>query len=88
MATVAQASFRAIDQTVFEAPGFKAMNDRQRLAYLDGLVYGTDAAGWRARARRYFRAGPEFQVGTVVGLLVGLVVGCVVTAAYVVKVLP
>ena len=88
MATVAHASFRAIDQTVFEAPGFKAMTDRQRLVYLDSLVYGFDHEGWRARARRYFRAGPEFQVGTVVGLMVGLVVGCAVTAAYVVKVLP
>ena len=85
MATVAHASFRAIDQTVFEAPGFKAMTDRQRLVYLDSLVYGFDHEGWRARARRFFRAGDEFAVGTVFGLLVGLTVGAAVTAALVVR---
>ena len=84
MENVKQASFRRIDQTVFESPEFRRMADRERLVYLDGLVYGF-GGGLAARARRYFRCGEQFEVGAVVGLLIGLTVGAAVTAACVVR---
>lgn len=61
---VAHATFRKINERMFEDPDFRSMSDEQRFAYIDRVLHGSRTVPVRG-----------FETGLVAGIVGGAIIG-------------